>query len=134
MLVRRGETCLLGRGPHFRPHMFSCLAGFLEPGETIEDAVRREVYEETKIRVGAVSYRASQPWPFPSSLMLGCVAEALDGEIVTDPTEIEDARWFDRAAVAAMIEGTHPEGLVSPPPMAIAHVLMRQFLDEESGA
>lgn len=134
MLVRRGETCLLGRGPHFRPHMFSCLAGFLEPGETIEDAVRREVYEETKIRVGAVSYRASQPWPFPSSLMLGCVAEALDGEIVTDPTEIEDARWFDREAVAAMIEGTHPEGLVSPPPMAIAHVLMRQFLDEESAA
>lgn len=130
MLVRRGERCLLGRGPHFRPHMFSCLAGFLEPGETLEDAVRREVFEETKIRVGAVSYRASQPWPFPSSLMLGCTAEALNEDIVTDPAELEDARWFDRDSVRAMMEGTHPEGILSPPPMAIAHVLMRQFVEE----
>jgi NAD+ diphosphatase len=129
MLVRRGESCLLGRGPHFRPNMFSCLAGFLEPGETIEGAVRREVFEETRIRVGAVSYRTSQPWPFPSSLMLGCVAEALDEEIVTDPTELEDARWFDRAAVAGMLAGTHPEGIQSPPPMAIAHFLMREFVE-----
>lgn len=128
MLVRRGDTCLLGRGPHFRPHMFSCLAGFLEPGETIEDAVRREVFEETRIRVGTVSYRTSQPWPFPSSLMLGCIAEALDGEIVTDPSELEDARWFDREAVAAMLDGRHPEGIQSPPPMAIANFLMREFV------
>lgn len=130
MLVRRGERCLLGRGPHFRPHMFSCLAGFLEPGETLEDAVRREVFEETRIRVGAVSYRASQPWPFPSSLMLGCTAEALDEDIVTDPSELEDARWFDREAVRAMLGGSHPEGILSPPPMAIANVLMRQFVEE----
>ncbi|GJD36510.1 NAD(+) diphosphatase [Methylobacterium aerolatum] len=129
MLVRRGDRCLLGRGPHFRPHMFSCLAGFLEPGETIEGAVRREVFEETRIRVGAVSYRTSQPWPFPSSLMLGCVAEALDEDIVTDPAELEDARWFDRAAVAGMLAGTHPEGIQSPPPMAIAHFLMREFVE-----
>jgi NAD+ diphosphatase len=132
MLVRRGETCLLGRGPHFRPHMYSCLAGFLEPGETIEDAVRREVFEETRIRVGAVTYRTSQPWPFPSSLMLGCAAEALDGAIVTDPTELEDARWFDRAAVAAMLAGTHPEGIQAPPPMAIANYLMRAFVAGET--
>ncbi|MCJ2117479.1 NAD(+) diphosphatase [Methylobacterium sp. J-001] len=132
MLVRRGETCLLGRGPHFRPHMYSCLAGFLEPGETIEDAVRREVFEETRIRVGAVTYRTSQPWPFPSSLMLGCAAEALDGAIVTDPTELEDARWFDRAAVAAMLAGTHPEGIQAPPPMAIANCLMRAFVAGET--
>ncbi|GJE38187.1 NAD(+) diphosphatase [Methylobacterium persicinum] len=130
MLVRRGERCLLGRGPHFRPHMFSCLAGFLEPGETLEDAVRREVFEETKIRVGAVSYRASQPWPFPSSLMLGCTAEALNEDIVTDPAELEDARWFDRDSVRAMLDSTHPEGILSPPPMAIAHILMRQFVEE----
>jgi len=129
MLVRRGDRCLLGRGPHFRPHMFSCLAGFLEPGETIEDAVRREVFEETRIRVGAVSYRTSQPWPFPSSLMMGCVAEALDEDIVTDPTELEDARWFDRDAVSGMLAGTHPEGIQSPPPMAIAHFLMREFVE-----
>lgn len=132
MLVRRADTCLLGRGPHFRPQMYSCLAGFLEPGETIEAAVRREVFEETRIRVGAVTYRTSQPWPFPSSLMLGCAAEALDAAIVTDPNELEDARWFDRAAVAAMLEGTHPEGLQAPPPMAIAHYLMRAFVAGEA--
>ena len=132
MLVRRGDTCLLGRGPHFRPHMYSCLAGFLEPGETIEAAVRREVFEETRIRVGAVGYRTSQPWPFPSSLMMGCVAEALDGEIVTDPSELEDARWFDRAAVRAMMDGCHPEGILSPPPMAIANFLMREFVEGET--
>ena len=132
MLVRRADTCLLGRGPHFRPNMFSCLAGFLEPGETIEDAVRREVFEETRIRVGHVTYRTSQPWPFPSSLMMGCAAEALDATIVTDPTELEDARWFDRASVAAMLEGTHPEGILAPPPMAIAHYLMQAFVAGET--
>ncbi|RUP13251.1 MAG: NAD(+) diphosphatase [Methylobacterium sp.] len=132
MLVRRGDTCLLGRGPHFKPGMFSCLAGFLEPGETIEDAVRREVFEETRIRVGAVTYRTSQPWPFPSSLMLGCAAEALDAAIVTDPNELEDARWFNRDAVAAMLDGTHPEGIQAPPPMAIAHYLMRAFVAGET--
>jgi NAD+ diphosphatase len=132
MLVRRGDTCLLGRGPHFRPHMFSCLAGFLEPGETIEDAVRREVFEETQIRVGAVTYRTSQPWPFPSSLMLGCAAEALDAAIVTDPNELEDARWFTRGDVAAMLDGTHPEGIQAPPPMAIANYLMRAFVAGET--
>lgn len=132
MLVRRGDACLLGRGPHFRPHMYSCLAGFLEPGETIEDAVRREVFEETRIRIGAVTYRTSQPWPFPSSLMLGCAAEALDEAIVTDPNELEDARWFSRADVAAMLEGTHPEGIQAPPPMAIAHYLMRAFVAGET--
>jgi NAD+ diphosphatase len=132
MLVRRADSCLLGRGPHFRPQMYSCLAGFLEPGETIEDAVRREVFEETRIRVGAVTYRTSQPWPFPSSLMLGCAAEALDEAIVMDPSELEDARWFDRAAVAAMLAGTHPEGLQAPPPMAIANYLMRAFVAGET--
>ncbi len=132
MLVRRGDTCLLGRGPHFRPHMYSCLAGFLEPGETIEDAVRREVFEETQIRVGAVTYRTSQPWPFPSSLMMGCAAEALDEVIVTDPSELEDARWFSRADVAAMLAGTHPEGILAPPPMAIANYLMRAFVAGET--
>ncbi|GJE62389.1 NAD(+) diphosphatase [Methylobacterium trifolii] len=129
MLTRRGEQCLLGRGPHFKPGMFSCLAGFLEPGETIEDAVRRECFEETRVRIGAVGYQTSQPWPFPSSLMIGCTAEGLDEAIVTDPTELEDARWFDREAVTRMLEHRHPEGIVAPPPMAIAHVLMRAFVE-----
>ena len=129
MLLRRGEHCLLGRAPRFKPGMYSCLAGFLEPGETVEDAVRRETFEEAGIRVGAVHYLASQPWPFPASLMLGCVAEALDAAITIDPAELEDARWFSRAEVAAMIAGTHPEGLGVPPPMAIAHLLMRAFVE-----
>ncbi|MCY1644146.1 NAD(+) diphosphatase [Methylorubrum sp. SL192] len=129
MLVRRGETCLLGRGPHFKPGMYSCLAGFIEPGETVENAVRRETREETGVAVGAVAYHASQPWPFPASLMIGCVAEALSEAIRTDPDELEDARWFSRPDVARMIQGNHPEGLTVPPATAIAHLLLRDWLD-----
>ena len=129
MLVRRGASCLLGRGRHFKPGMYSCLAGFIEPGETVEDAVRRETREETGIAVGAVAYHASQPWPFPASLMLGCVAEGLTEDVRTDPDELEDARWFPRAEVVRMIAGTHPEGLTVPPPTAIAHLLLRDWVD-----
>ncbi|MBX9932949.1 MAG: NAD(+) diphosphatase [Methylobacterium sp.] len=131
MLVARREACLLGRGHHFPPGMYSCLAGFLEPGETIEDAVRRETFEEAGLRIGAVRYLASQPWPFPSSLMIGCVAESLDDAISIDAAELDDARWFTRAEVAGMIARTHPDGLVTPPPMAIAHLLMRSFVDAQ---
>jgi NAD+ diphosphatase len=129
MLITYGEACLLGRGPHFQPGMYSCLAGFLEPGETIEDAVRRESHEEAGLRIGAVRYLASQPWPFPSSLMIGCVAESLTDTIRIDTAELEDARWFSREDVARMIARTHPDGLTTPPPMAIAHLLMRAFVD-----
>ncbi|KQQ23474.1 NADH pyrophosphatase [Methylobacterium sp. Leaf123] len=134
MLVRRGESCLLGRSRHFKPGMYSCLAGFIEPGETVEDAVRRETREETGIAVGAVAYHASQPWPFPASLMIGCVAEGLSEAIRTDPDELDDARWLTRAEVAQMIAGTHPEGLTVPPPTAIAHLLMRDWVDGVIGA
>ncbi|MEH3116604.1 MAG: NAD(+) diphosphatase [Methylorubrum populi] len=133
MLVRRGGACLLGRGRHFRPGMYSCLAGFIEPGETVEDAVRRETREETGVAVGAVAYHASQPWPFPASLMIGCVAEALSDAITTDPDELEDARWFTRDAVARMIAGTHAEGLTVPPATAIAHLLLRDWVDDAFG-
>lgn len=129
MLIRRGDACLLGRAPRFPEGMYSCLAGFLEPGETIEDAVRRETFEETRVRVGAVAYHASQPWPFPASLMIGCIADALDETIVADPAELADARWFPRAEVAAMLERRQGDGLSGPPPMAIAHVLMRAFVE-----
>ncbi|GJD95809.1 NAD(+) diphosphatase [Methylobacterium iners] len=129
MLITQGESCLLGRAQRFPEGMYSCLAGFLEPGETIEAAVARETFEEVGIRVGAVRYLASQPWPFPSSLMIGCVADALDAAITIDPVELADARWFTREAVAAMIARDHPEGLSVPPPMAIAHLLMRAFVD-----
>ncbi len=129
MLVRRDGACLLGRSPHFKPGMYSCLAGFIEPGETLEDAVRRETFEETGVGVGAVAYRASQPWPFPSSLMLGCVGDATSDDIAIDPAELEDARWFSRQEVAAMLAGTHPEGFSLPPATAIAHLLVRDWVE-----
>ncbi|TCT06629.1 NAD(+) diphosphatase [Aquabacter spiritensis] len=128
MLSSRGARCLLGRQAHFAPGMWSALAGFVEPGETVEEAVRRELLEESGIETGAVSYLASQPWPFPMSLMIGCQAEALGDDIVVDRSELEDARWFDRSEVALMLARTHPEGLFTPPPVAIAHHLIRAFV------
>jgi NAD+ diphosphatase len=129
MLAVDGERCVLGRQARFAPGMYSCLAGFVEPGETIEDAVRREVKEEAGIAVGRVRYVASQPWPFPSSLMIGCLAEAAGGDITMDESELEDCRWFERGAVRAMLDGAHPEGLRAPPAMAIAHRLMRLWAE-----
>ena len=96
MLVTHGESALMGRSRHFPPGMYSTLAGFLEPGESLEDAVAREVREETGIEVGAVDYHSSQPWPFPANIMLGFHAEALTTEITVDFGELEDARWFER--------------------------------------
>ena len=130
MLAIRGDRCVLGRSPRFAATMWSALAGFAEPGETIEEAVRREVLEEAGIRCGEVKYFRSQPWPFPSSLMIGCHAEALSDEIVIDRSEIEDARWFDRAELAQMLGRRHPAGLTTPPPVAIAHHLIRSFVED----
>jgi NAD+ diphosphatase len=96
MLVVRGEYCLLGNAPRFANAMYSTLAGFVEPGESLEEAVRREVQEEVGVTVGAVHYHSSQPWPFPSSLMVGFHAEALSEEITIDAEELRDARWFHR--------------------------------------
>jgi NAD+ diphosphatase len=131
MLASDGDRCLLGRSPRFVPGMWSCLAGFIEPGESFEDAVRRETREETGIVCGRVSYFRSQPWPFPTSLMIGCHAQALTRDIVVDRTELEDARWFDRDEVAAMIQGRHPQGLTTPPTVAIAYHLIRAWLEGE---
>lgn len=124
-----GERVLLGRQPRFPPGMYSALAGFLEPGETIEAAVRRETGEEAGVRVGRVRYHASQPWPFPASLMIGCHAEALSETILRDETELEDCRWFGRDEVAAMLDGRHPEGFKAPNAIAIAHHLVRAWLE-----
>jgi len=127
MLVVRGNRLLLGRSPGWPEGMFSALAGFVEPGETIEAAVRREVAEEAGIVVGRVRYLASQPWPFPASLMLGCLGEAETDEIVLDPAELDDARWFTREEVADIVAGTHPE--VRPPRRgAIAAFLVNAWL------
>lgn len=129
MLAVDGDRCLMGRQARFAPGMYSCLAGFLEPGETIEDAVRRETREEAGIAVGRVRYYASQPWPFPASLMIGCHAEALSTDIRRDEAELEDCRWFPRAEVLAMAAGTHPDGLKMPPPIAIANRIIRAWAE-----
>ncbi len=101
VLVHRGDRCLLGRQASWPEGRYSTIAGFVEPGESLEDAVRREVYEETNIRVGSVAYHSSQPWPFPSALMLGFVAEATSEEIELNDAELEDARWFTREELLA---------------------------------
>jgi NAD+ diphosphatase len=131
MLPVAGERCVLGRSYRFQPGMWSCLAGFVEPGETIEEAVRRETREEVGIVSGRVRYFASQPWPFPTSLMIGCHAEAQSQDIVIDRTELEDARWFDREDVAAMLLRTHPGGLSTPPTVAIAYHIIRAWVENE---
>ncbi|WP_258571020.1 NAD(+) diphosphatase [Flavimaribacter sediminis] len=123
------DRCLLGRSPHFAPGMYSCLAGFLEPGETIEEAVRRETLEESGIRIGAVRYHASQPWPMPHSLMIGCYGEALSDRITADTRELEDCRWFNREETAEILSRrVGSDSFNSPPPGAIAHHLIRDWL------
>ena len=131
MLPVAAERCVLGRSHRFQPGMWSCLAGFIEPGETIEDAVRRETREEAGIVCGRVTYFASQPWPFPTSLMIGCHAEALSRDIVIDHAELDDARWFDREEVASMLQGSHPGGLTTPPTVAIAYHIIRAWVEKE---
>ena len=132
MLAIDGERCLLGRQSRFGAGMWSCLAGFVEPGETIEQAVRRETLEEAGIPCGTVTYFACQPWPFPMSLMIGCHAQALTTELAVDRAELEDARWFDRDEVAAMMLRRHPDGLIVTHPVAIAHHIIRAWLESES--
>lgn len=128
MLVENGDRCLLGRQKQFPPGMYSCLAGFVEAAETIEDAVKREIFEESGIRCTDVAYYMTQPWPYPSSLMIGCSARATSTEIVVDRMELEDARWFDRDEAMLMWKREHPAGLAGPHPFAIAHHLLGRWL------
>ncbi|XP_048381177.1 peroxisomal NADH pyrophosphatase NUDT12 [Stegostoma tigrinum] len=126
-----GNSCLLGRQERYPPGMFSCLAGFIEPGETIEDAVRREVAEETGVKVGNVQYVSSQPWPMPSSLMIGCQAVAVTTEIVVDEEEIVDARWFSRQQITEILTSeNHPISI--PPQQTIAHGLIKKWLKKNA--
>lgn len=135
MLTVHGDKCLLGRSHHFVPGMYSALAGFVEPGETMESAVRRETFEESGIRLGKVSYHASQPWPFPHTLMIGCYGEALETEINKDEAELDDCRWFSRAEVRAILAGTGPQNddgspqYFMPPQMAIANCLISDWAE-----
>ena len=128
MLVEKGDKCLLGRQKQFAPGMYSCLAGFVEAAETIEDAVKREIFEEAGIRCTDVTYYMTQPWPYPSSLMIGCSARAISDEITVDKMELEDARWFDRDEAMLMWKREHPDGLAGPHPFAIAHHLLGRWL------
>ncbi len=127
MLVVRGNKLLLGRSAPWPEGMYSLLAGFVEPGEPLEAAVRREVFEETGVTVGAVRYLASQPWPFPASLMFGCICEATSDQITLDPVELEDARWVTREELVQVLAGEHPQ--IKPGRKgAIAHFLMTNWL------
>lgn len=128
MAVRHGEKILLARQKSWEPGMFSAVAGFMEPGETIEQAVAREVFEETGIEVGKVTYVASQPWPFASSLMIGAIAEAKDIAITMDEVELEHARWFSFVEVRQMLDHKHPGGLTASHPYAIAHHVIEAAL------
>ena len=119
-LVTRGKEALLARGVQFQGPMYSCLAGFVEPGESLEGAVVREVREEVGVEVGNVRYWGSQPWPFPHSLMVGFTAEWQSGEIDIDPTEIVDAQWFRRDGLPLI-----------PPSISIARKLIDAWIDAE---
>ena len=130
MLVEHSGRLLLGRQPRFPPRRLSALAGFVEPGESIEEAVAREVLEEAGVRVRDVTYIASQPWPFPSSLMIGCHAHALTDELTIDRTELDEAGWFTRAEVAAAMAGDESAPFIAPPPQAIAHHLLKWWLEQ----
>ena len=131
MLAVRGDEALVGRQAMFPAGMYSALAGFVEPGENIEEAVRREIMEEAGIKVGAVHYHSTQPWPWPSSLMIGCFAEAESSEIVIDGNELEEARWVSRNLLTAAYNGEEGTGIMLPPPMAIAHTLLKAFIEEK---
>lgn len=128
MLAEHDGRLLLGRQPAYPPGRFSALAGFVEPGETIEAAVAREVQEEAGIGVTGVRYMASQPWPFPSSLMIGAHAMALSDSLTIDRDELDDARWFTRAEVAAAMQGDDGAAFLAPPRFAIARTLLEMWL------
>jgi NAD+ diphosphatase len=124
MLAEHGGRVLLGRQPQYPPGRYSALAGFVEPGESIEEAVAREIGEEAGLAVGKVRYVASQPWPFPGQLMIACVAEAASDALTLDRNELEDAIWVDRAGVEAALAGEPGAPFLAPPPFAIANTLL----------
>jgi len=126
MLPVVGERCLMGRQAAWPKGMWSALAGFLEPGETIEEACARELQEEAGLVATRVHYHSNQPWPFPNSLMIGLIAEVKDGEARPDETELEAVRWFTREEAAALLRGEIP-GAFCPPPLAIAHQLLKSW-------
>jgi len=128
MLPLLGDRCLVGRNKRFPPGLYSAFAGFVESGESMEEAVRRELMEEVNLLAGAVRYHASQPWPFPSSLMLGCYAEALSENFRIDENEIEDARWLSKAEARARLANEIEDEIKLPVTIAIAHHLIKDWV------
>lgn len=131
MLVEHEGALLLGREARFSEGRYSALAGFLEPGETVEDAVAREVFEEVGVRLSGVRYIASQPWPFPGQLMIACIGTALSRDLVIDYHEVEDARWYSRDEVAeALKNGAESRSFIPPPAQAVAHMMLQWWLEQ----
>ncbi len=131
MLITHGDKCLMGRPYHLAENVYTTLAGFVEPGETFEDAVRREVFEEAGVKVGKVEYIASQPWPFPSNIMVGFHGEALTTSLNIDYEEMEDCQWFSKEETLKMLRGEAVSGLICPPDISIAHFLIKKFTEEQ---
>jgi NAD+ diphosphatase len=129
MLAVKGERCLLGRQAAWPKLMFSALAGFLEPGESIEEACARELFEEAALRVTAVRYHSTQPWPYPSSLMIGLIAQVDNDDAVADQVEIDEVRWFTREEARALISGKLADAR-APGALAIAHQLIKAWSEE----
>jgi NAD+ diphosphatase len=129
MLALNGDKCLLGRQAKWPQGFYSALAGFVEPGETIEEAVARELHEEAGIRTGEVFFHSTQPWPYPSSLMIGCYATAATTEITLDMNELSDAQWFTKDQCRAALRKGTPE-LRMPPSLAIAHQLVKSWVED----
>ena len=132
MLAEHEGRVLLGRQPQYPKGRYSALAGFVEPGESIEEAVARELFEEAGIEVSDVRYVASQPWPFPGQLMIACTAIAPTDAVTLDTKELEDAVWVDREGVRASLVGEPGAPFLAPPPFAIAHTLLRHWVDSAS--
>jgi NAD+ diphosphatase len=130
MLATHGDTCFLGRQKIWPKGMFSALAGFIEPGESIEEAVARELHEEAGLSTASVSYHSTQPWPYPSSLMIGCMAVAENDTFKIDGIELSEGRWFSRAEVKAVLAGKGDGSFWMPPPFAIAHQLVKTFAEQ----
>jgi NAD+ diphosphatase len=128
MLAEHGGAVLIARQPRFPAGRYSALAGFVEPGESIEEAVARELREEAALPVTHIRYVASQPWPFPHSLMIACIAQASTRDVTLDGAELEDSMWVDRAGVAAALAGRSDAPFIAPPRIAIAHTLLRHWL------
>lgn len=129
MLAEHQDRVLLGRSPHYPPGRYSALAGFVEPGESIEEAVARELMEEAGVAVTGVRYLASQPWPFPGSLMIACIGRAESDALELDGNELEDAFWCDRAGVVAALAGEPGAPFQAPPPFAIANTLLTRWVE-----